>query len=234
MHTSLLIWTLGAMLSLAPGQASPDRLPTDVPQDHWAARAVAAVLHSGVMTAPNGRFSGHRIVTRNELIAVVARLARKLERHDWPDTVAVPVREGKRPAQWKTAPVSRYRLAAVITRIAPMAMAGLPRKPAKKPYDSDAIPKPPSLKGVSPSSPAYRELQYLAARRMVWSGSVLLKPGTQPVTGAEVSTALAQMISGLSGRQTDEPEETPVLSRPQVRPPTTAPARPATGQQRRG
>lgn len=207
-------WVFGAMLLGTLGEVPAHQLPTDVPEKHWAAPAVATVVEAGVMTAPQGRFSGSRNVSRNELIFVVAKLARKLERRDWPQTAAVPVREGKRPAQWKTSNVSRYRLAAVVARMAPMAMAGLPKTPARKPYDSAAIPDAPSLKGVSPSNPAYRELQYLAKHRLVWSGSVLLKPGTQPVTGAQVSTALAQMISGLNAQQTTEPEEVPLTPRP--------------------
>ncbi len=215
MRASLVAWLLGATLTATLAQVPADRLPQDVPQKHWAAAAVDTVVRAGVMSAPQGRFGGRRTVTRNELIFVTAKLARKLERHQWPAGPATPVREGKRPADWKTAPVNRYRLAAVIARIAPMALAGLPKKPASKPFKSQAIPSAPSLKGIAPSHPAYRELQYLATRRMVWSGSVLLKPGTQPVTGADVSTALAQMIAGLNAMQTDEPEETPLLSRPQ-------------------
>ena len=95
---------------------------------------------------------------------------------------------------------------AVLARIAPMAQAGLPAKSAPKAFDSEALPKAPSLTGIPRTSPGYRELEYLAKRRMVWSGSVLLKPGTQPVTGAQLSTALAQMIAGLNGFMTDEPE----------------------------
>jgi hypothetical protein len=198
-----------AVIALSAGctaGAPATSLPSDVPEKHWAAQAVATVTQSGVMTAPNGRFDGNRRVSRNELIASLARLARVLERHAWPQQKTEPVSQGKMPADWKTAPVTRFRLAAVIARIAPMAQAGLPTRSAPKAFDSEAIPKSPSLKGVPRTSPVYRDLEYLAKRRMVWSGSVLLKPGSQPVTGVQVSTALAQMIAGLNGSMTDEPE----------------------------
>lgn len=181
-------------------------LPSDVPNNHWAASAVRQVIASGVMTAPNGRFSGQRAVTRNELISVLVRASRALEKRSWPSTRTEPVREGKRPAGWRSARVTRYHLAATLARVMPLALAGLPQKPASQPFDSEAIPKRPSLKSVPRNSPAYRELEYLASRRMVWENSPLLKPGTQPVTGEQLSIALAQMIAGLNGRVTDEPE----------------------------
>jgi hypothetical protein len=49
---------------------------------------------------------------------------------------------------------------------------------------------------------------------MVWTNSALLKPGTQPVTGAQVVTALSQMIGGLTDRLTDEPELRETLGPP--------------------
>ncbi|NLI01305.1 MAG: S-layer homology domain-containing protein [Chthonomonadales bacterium] len=201
---------VGALLlaTAAPGaQAAPQSLPADVPAKHWAASAVRQVLDAGLMTAPNGRFSGQRAVTRNELISVLVRASRALERRSWPETKVEPIREAIRPAQWKSAAVTRYHLAATLARMMPIALAGLPDKPAARPFDSEAIPQRPSLKGVPRTSPVYRELEYLAARRMVWEGSPLLKPGTQPVTGSQLSTALAQMIAGLSGVLTDEPED---------------------------
>jgi len=208
--TFALTMTYIAMATAARAAA----LPADVPQKHWAAPAVRAVAESGLMTAPKGKFAGAGKVTREELIGTLARTARLLERRKWPGAPATPVRAGKRPKDWKTGPVTRYRLAAVLARVIPLALAGLPDRSPQKAFDSEAVPKAPSLKGVPRTSPAYRELEYLAKRRMVWTGSVLLKPGKQPVTGEQLSTALAQVIAGLNGAITDEPQNMPEISLP--------------------
>jgi hypothetical protein len=207
-----MLWTLTGALASAAAVGAP--LPTDVAAKHWAASSVRAVLDAGVMAAPGGRFGGATSVTRDELIGVLARTARALEQRKWPGGEPRAVREGKRPANWKTAAVSRYRLAAVLARVVPLALAGLPPRNAARRFNSETIPKAPSLKGVPRNSPAYRDLEYLAGRRMVWPGSALLKPGKQTVTGEQLSIALAQMIAGLNGGVTDEPQNMPEVTRP--------------------
>jgi hypothetical protein len=197
----------------APALTQSD-LPGDVPQSHWAAESVRVVLRAGVLTAPGDRFAGARRVTRAELIAVLVRVVRKLEARSWPTTEPSPLPARASAQQWQKRPVTRYDLAAVLARVVPYAVAGLPARSASRPVYSEAIPDAPNLSKVRASAAVKRELKYLADRRMVWPRSPLLEPERKTVTGRQLADALSQVIAGLNGRMTEEPKDEPELTRP--------------------
>lgn len=212
MRHMIVVVALAQMATQAP--AEQNALPSDVPEKHWAAGAVRDVVASGVMTALSGRFDGGRKVTRSELVTIIARTARALEARSWPSSKPVPLPGELSAAKANTAPVTRYVAAAVLARVVPYALAGLPKQAAARPQTSAAIPEAPRLPSVKNPTPAHRELQYLAQRRLVWPKSPLLNPGKQVVTGQQLSDALSQMIAGLNARMTAEPEDQPELTRP--------------------
>lgn len=189
-------------------------LPRDVPANHWAATAVRTVLDTGVMSAPNGVFAGERRITRAELVAVLARFARLLEARKWPSESPKALPEKQSKTTWKTRQVTRYEVAAVIARLGAFAMAGLPSQPSKTPYDSEAIPPVPRYDRSKVLPAARSDLQYLTSRRLLWPRSPLLEAGRQPVTGQQLADAVAQVISGVVSRMTDEPEEREDIVRP--------------------
>ncbi len=178
----------------------------DVPNGHWARPAVLEVVRLNIMGAPGGKFNGTRTVTRRELIVILERLAKSLEAGKWQKTGAPRVNEKIKAKSWRDRPVTRYELAAVIHRLALYAAQGLPKATGKVYNTSEALPPPVTLTDVPRSDPSFASLDFLAKNRMIWPGSPLLKPGTQPVTGAQTSQALSQMISGLNARLTDEPQ----------------------------
>ena len=184
-------------------------LPKDVPADHWAAQSVRTMLDTGIMSAPGDVFAGNRKVTRNELVLILARFARVLEEGKWPAGRA-PILPDKAPAAgWKTQQVSRYVAAAVVARMGAYAVAGLPAKPAAKPQDSEAIPPAPKYDAAHVAASVKPDLKYLVDHRLIWPGSPLLKPGPQLVTGQQLADAIAQVITGVNGRMTEEPPEEP-------------------------
>lgn len=189
----------------------------DVPENHWARNAVAEVTRLGVMKAPGGRFNGSQKVTRTELAVILADFARSLEKRSWPTSGAKTIKNPDVGKLAGTEPVTRYELAAVISRVARYAMAGLPKPGGKVFGPSEALPPPPKLTGISKSSPAYASLSYLAKKRMLFPGSILLKPGPQPVTGQQVADGLAQVIAGLTDQLTDEPQNREMLEPPRAR-----------------
>jgi hypothetical protein len=178
----------------------------DVPNSHWARPAVTEVVRLKIMEAPGGRFDGTRPVTRRELIVTLERMAKSLEAGQWKKTGAPRVNEKIKAKSWRDRPVTRYELAAVIYRLALYSAPGLPKATGKVYNTSEAMPSPVTLTGVPRSDPSFASLDFLAKNRMIWPGSPLLKPGSQPVTGAQTSLALSQMISGLNARLTDEPQ----------------------------
>lgn len=193
------------------------QVPKDVPKNHWARNAVIEVTRLGVMKSPGGRFNGSQKVTRTELAIILADFAKSLEKRSWPTSGARIIKNPDVGRLVGTEPVTRYELAAAISHVARYAMAGLP-KPSGKVYgQSEALPPPPKLTGISKSSPAYASLSYLAKRRMLFPGSVLLKPGTQPVTGQQVADGLAQVIAGLTDQLTDEPQNREMVEPPRPR-----------------
>jgi len=209
-------WVVALALPAALGTpvVAESELPRDVPRSHWAARSVKVVVQAGVLLAPGGKFAGARQVTRAELIAVIARVARKLEAHSWPATEPLPLPARVSAGQWQKRPITRYDLAAVLTRVIPYAVAGLPARAAPKPARSEALPGAPNLSKVRASPAVKRDLKFLADRRMVWPRSPLLDPAQKTVTGQQLADALSQMVAGLNGRMTEEPRQEPELTRP--------------------
>jgi len=199
---------LGLCLAALPAGASGGALPSDVPSGHWAAAAVREALQNHVMDLPDGRhFRGESLVTRNQATVVLAKLARELTAGTWhaSPSVPVPVSAVRRlnTADWQNRPVTRYVLAVVLARSADYVMNGLPR-PGPQDKDlakSEALPDIPEVK-VSRSNPAYPSLMYLADNHMAWPDSPLLHAGSQPIRGAELSHALAEMIVGVNNRLT--------------------------------
>jgi hypothetical protein len=200
--TSVALTSAGILLTLT---ASAQTL-RDVPNGHWARPAVLEVVRQNIMEAPGGRFNGTRAVTRRELIVALERMAKSLEAGKWPKTGAPRINEKIKAKSWRDRPVTRYELAAVIHRLALYSTQGLPKATGKVYNASEAIPPPVALTGVARSDPSFASLEFLVKNRMIWPGSPLLKPGPQPVTGAQASLALSQMISGLNARLTDEPQ----------------------------
>ncbi|MCC6730278.1 MAG: S-layer homology domain-containing protein [Chthonomonadales bacterium] len=194
-------------------QAARAQSPSDVPQGHWARSAVEQVVRAGIMPAPGGRFAGSQVVTRKELVPVLYRLARVLELRKWPSAAVRPVTAPKAPG-WRAKPVTRYTLAAVVARVAPMVLKGLPPSAGKVFGQTEGLPAPATVKGLPAGSPLSTPLKYLAANRMVWPGSPLLKPGTQTVTGEQLAAALGELVAGLDDRLTDEPQNRPDLGEP--------------------
>jgi hypothetical protein len=201
-----------ALLYVAAG-AQP---VADVPNRHWAHRAVSDVLKMAVMDAPGRKFAGDRTVTRDELIVTLARLGRVLLQGRWRSAAAAPTRS-RQPASWRSRPIDRYQLAAAIDKVASYAARGLPR-PAAAPFGkSAALPDRPDISQVRAGSRVKASLAYLAANRMVWPGSVLLKPGPQPITAGQAAEALAQMVAGVNDMLTDEPQNREEIIRPSPR-----------------
>jgi len=200
--------------SFVCGVAAQGQTLHDVPGGHWARQAALEVVQRGVMNAPGGKFDGRRTVTRTELAVTLANLARSLEQGAWPKTGSKPSKPGTTNGDWRQKPVTRYELAVLLSRAARYAMAGLPKSTGKVFGASEALPPPVKISSVPKSHPAYASLAYLAKNRMIWPKSVLRQPGAQPVTGAQVVDALAQMIGGLIDRLTDEPQNREDLSPP--------------------
>lgn len=194
------------VLAAIPAGASEE--PKDVPADHWARKDVQAVLEHGVMSAPGGKFGGAEHVSRSQLIRTMAAFARSVEKGSWQPGTGGRFRsnpDGQPPASLSK-PVNRYQLAAVLSRMGRYAAAGMPKAGPKRFGDSPAIPDPPSAAGVNKNDPSYADLQYLLKNRMVWTKSVLAKPGPQTVTGKEVAAATVAVITALIDQRTDEPQ----------------------------
>ncbi|MEW6283485.1 MAG: S-layer homology domain-containing protein, partial [Candidatus Eremiobacterota bacterium] len=71
--------TMLLFLSLSAGSVGAPLFP-DVPENHWARDAVAALAAKGLVEGyPDGTFKGDRAASRWEVAMVVARLLAKLE-----------------------------------------------------------------------------------------------------------------------------------------------------------
>lgn len=69
----------GSLCALVPRAAGATPFK-DVPSDHWAADAVAQLVHDGVVAGyPGGKFLGKRDLTRYEMATIVARAIAKVE-----------------------------------------------------------------------------------------------------------------------------------------------------------
>lgn len=186
----------------------------DVPEKHWARKAVQRVVERGVMSAPDGKFNGGRAVTRAELVLVLANLGRALEQKRWNGGEAAPLKSKPPQGEWRNRPITRYELAALVDRMAAFIANGLPAPQGKTFGKSEALPPAATIRSVPRTSPLYEPLSYLVKNRMVWPKSVLLEPGSQPVTGEQVSTAFTQFVAGLTDRLTDEPQNREEISPP--------------------
>jgi len=189
------------------------QLPRDVPAGHWAAQSVAEVVRNGVMDAPGGRFNGARQVTRGELAITLARFARSIQQRRWTAAGARPAKPSGKTAALLAQPVSRYELAAVLSRTARYVAAGVPRESGKVHLASEALPRVTTPK-LAASEPARESVLYLVRNRMAFGSSVALRLGPQAVTGKELAIALACVIAGLNDRVTDEPQNREVIERP--------------------
>jgi hypothetical protein len=198
----------------------------DVPEKHWARKDVDAVLDHSVMIAPAGKFRGDDRITRTELILAMAAFARSLERGEWTTATGKSFKslESDDPSSSISKNVTRYEAAAVITRFARFAAVGIPKGPARF-SKSVVLPKAEPISTVKASHPAYSSVQYLAQNRMIPPGSILGKPGQQPVTGRELAAAVASVITGLIDIRTDEPQNREDLGPPPSRGEPKRPAR---------
>ncbi len=213
------------MLLLAALVPLPAAAQRDVPAGHWAAEPVAAMVRLGVMPLAAGRFNGSAKVTRAQMVGFVARMARSLEAGKWAGESPPQPSTGKVDKSTLKGPVSRYDLAAAAYRIGVFTARALPPFAGKATNVSEAL-----VRAAMPAKPAAgplrTELAFLVTNRFVHKGSPLLKADTQALTGLEASRALAEMISGLNARRTDEPEKRIQLERPGGEGHTHAPADP--------
>ena len=203
---SLLASLVACCLTVRPVALS------DVPATHWARAAVLEVVSRGVMNAPGGKFHGGDKVNRRELAITLAAFARSLEKGHWPKTPVRPVKKLQGAASLSES-VTRYQLAAVLSRAARYVGQGIPKATGKTFGESEALP-PKAKVSVPRSDPAFEAVTYLAQNRMAFGNSVALQPGPQPVTGAELADALSIMIVGLDDRLTDEPQNREDLGPP--------------------
>ncbi len=183
-------------------------LPPDVSENNWAAHNVERALSVHLLSLDSsGRFHGEAKVSRAEACIVLGRLAKDLEENHWqaapssppPDSVSKELSSGR----WQTRPVTRYILASALVRMGDYVQNGVERAPAgtKDTNRSEALP-PTAKVSISSNNPAYKSVVYLASRHELWPGSPLLKADNTPITGAQLSIALAQMASGLNNRLT--------------------------------
>lgn len=206
MRIRRFVLALGALAFSLP--AFGDSLPSDVKSDHWAASAVQQVVKNNVMSLMDGKFRGDGIVTHSQAAIALAKLARALEGGSWMASSSRPVSEKvvKTLAQgtWEQRPVTRYALASALARMGNYVANGVPR-PATSSTDlgkSSILPSPPTI--TTPrTDPAYESLTYLANKKMLWPGSPLLKTGSAPIKGAEISRAIKEMTVGLVNRLTE-------------------------------
>lgn len=207
MRIAIGVVAIASLMLAGPAVA---QAPSDVPADHWARSAVAAVISTGVMSARDGKFSGNNKVSRRELAITLVKLAKSLEKGDWANKPPSAVKSGGGAGDET---VSRYVLASVINKVARAVAAGLPKPAPKDIHNSIVLPKAQPA-SVAKTDTAYSALDYLGRHRMIPEGSVLLRSGAEPVTGKQVSEALSAMIAGLNDRSTDEPQNREDLGPP--------------------
>lgn len=178
---------------------------TDVPAGNWAAASVKRVVSSGLLASPGGRFNGSKPLMRADLTVALHRLAVRLKATPWP-TDAVGVKALPLLAKPAAGPTSRYEAAWVIDRVAACTEATLTRPLVAPRHKSTALPPAIAPAKLPKGAPSQASLRYLAAHRMVWPKSPLLKAGNGPVTGTELADAVAEMLAGFMAECTDEPE----------------------------
>ena len=115
---------LSLMLIIIMSRTAQAQGVTDVPVSHWAYHAAQAVVKRGVMSAAGGKFNGSNYVTRTEWAITLAGLVKSLEGGAWSKSDAKPVSDDRSAHLAPDGPVTRYEAAAVIYRIAPIAVSG--------------------------------------------------------------------------------------------------------------
>lgn len=215
---AILVGLFPALIG-TPAGAAGEKLPADVPGSHWAAASVQEVTRNGVLDLPDGRhFRGESKATRAQAVIALAKLARLLQAGTWHGGGSVPVSAKTAAAiqendGWQSQPLTRYSLAVALARTGDYVANGMHRDTgAKDLAQSIVFPAKPKVT-VSRANPAHSALVYLVNNNMIWPGSPLLKADSTPIRGAEMSRALAQMVTGLNNRLTslghDENGETP-------------------------
>ena len=96
----------------------------------------------------------------------------------------------------------RYAFAAIVARFADYFANAIKRPVAgAKVGQSEALP--PVTVSTPPGSPGYDALEYLAGFKMIRPDLPLLKPDIAPLTGTELSRALAEPATGATDRLTE-------------------------------
>lgn len=206
----LLAPLLGVVL-LGTGRAPAGA--TDVPARHWAQDQVRILVGNRVMDAPQGRFRGQSPITRTELALALAAAGRALETHLWPVAAGPALAAARAPRGWEKRSATRYDAAVAIFKVTGYLASTLRGKPDRRAGDSEALPDRPTIGAAAAGGPAAAALRYLVRARMVWPDSVLLNPGSDPVTCAQLAKALAQFSAGAVDRMTAEPEIRPDIDR---------------------
>jgi hypothetical protein len=193
---------------LSVSAVASQALPKDVSSRSWAASAVQEAIANKVLrTLPDGSFHGSMPVTRAQVVVALAAEAHVLTAGSWqhhkssavPESVVNQLNSG----DWRAKPVTRYMLASVLTRMGDYLNNGLHRAAPGAKDTAKSVALPPVAKvHVSPRSPYYSALHYLAVNKMVWSGSVLLQVNNAHVTSAQLSEAVAEMAEGVTNRVT--------------------------------
>ena len=187
-------------------------LPADVRPNQWAATSVAAILKNGVLSVQSDKlFHGDAKATSSEAVIALAKMARKIESGEWKPGSGKPVSNKVlsiwEKTDWKTQPLRRYALAAVLNRFGDYIVKGLPKlkSGAKRLGASETLEQAPI--DLAKTDPAYASLLYLAKNRMISPKSALLKPDGSPVSGATMSIALRDLAIGLTDRMTEASSE---------------------------
>ena len=187
-------------------------LPADVRPNQWAATSVAAILKNGVLSVQSDKlFHGDAKATRSEAVIALAKMARKIESGEWKPGSGKPVSNKVlsiwEKTDWKTQPLRRYALAAVLNRFGDYVVKGLPKpKAGAKRLGASETLEQVSI-DLAKTDPAYSSLLYLAKNRMISPKSALLKPDGNPVSGATMSVALRDLAIGLTDRMTEASAE---------------------------
>lgn len=195
--------TLALIALLCGAWPATAQLPKDVAPNHWASGAVRDVVSRGIMPARDGMFKGDATVSRRDLTIALALFARSLERRQWPSerSVKSPTSDHSTRSQKLT----RYELAATLSRIGRHALQGIPPSQGKAIFGSVVIPRGGVVKAPS-TEPGYEAATYLSRNRMAYGNVVTLNPGPQPVTAGEAQLAIAFVLVGLNDKFTDEPQ----------------------------
>ena len=103
--------------------------------NQWAATSVAAILKNGVLSVQSDKlFHGDAKATRSEAVIALAKMARKIESGEWKPGSGKPVSNKVlsiwEKTDWKTQPLRRYALAAVLNRFGDYVVKGLPKPKA--------------------------------------------------------------------------------------------------------